>query len=729
MDDQLKTSMLEAVQESSSHAHNTPPETTAEQSPTSTNIAIPGLGMLQAEEPQNEPTVPQTSDVDPLTESSTNTIDSSMDTSMLDQTKDDSKADQAQSPPVTLALEAMLGGITPPTLSPKPSVSSPGTAIADQDEKPEPAEKEDTDMSNAEMSTDATVSLQSMEDKTDDVDAAIEAPPQAPTVDSSAAPILLDIPDSAMLDVSAERIDTQEAEFEIDSSPIEDSSDDSSDDSDDSSSSEDSDAGEGYELLSPEEQARILMQGDGGSDDEGGTGKGGKGTGAQLRTKNEVPEEVIPKPDVVITPEMTIKELGTVEAIVESILLIKATTSGEYRVLESGSVLCIADRSVIGVVAETLGRVQQPLYSVRFTNAAEIAAAGLSVGTKVFYSEQHSTYVFTEALRAYKGSDASNLHDEEVGDEEVEFSDDEAEAEHKKRLKQKKMERRGGRAQQNGGGGGAEHPLRQEQKPYDSSLGLSYDDADDDGPYKPLARPVGFANTVGRSEAPQEGVAYAGRGHKDGREENEAAREQHGRGRGRGDRSRGRGDRGRGHDRGRGRGGFSERRGDSYAQPPRDARSNGYAQPPPQHPAMPSPYPSPAPNSNSYAQASPNHPYSQSQPQYLPPPPHFSPSFHGQQPQAYPVPPASSQQQYQYPYAHPTPSWPSMPPQPVVQNGGYINPAFFGQQQQQQQQQQYQPQAGVSSQWGAPAQAGGDAGLADLLRHLQRNRGGHGGGS
>ncbi|TVY86461.1 H/ACA ribonucleoprotein complex non-core subunit, partial [Lachnellula willkommii] len=287
-------------------------------------------------------------------------------------------------------------------------------------------------------------------------------------------------------------------EWETDSSPIESSSDDSSDDSSDESE----DGDNAYKLLSPEEQARILMEGDGGSDDEGNKAKG---AGAQLRTKNEIPEVVIPKPDVTITEEMTITELGAVEAIVENILLVKAKVSGEYRVLESASVLCLADRSVIGVVSETLGRVQQPLYSVLFTNAGEIAEAKLEIGTKVFYSEQHSTYVFTQALKAYKGSDASNLHDEEVGDEEMEFSDDEAEMEHKRRVKQTKRGR-GGKSQQNGGSSRGGHPLQQQQTPYEASKGLDYDDADSDGPYKPLSRPVGYAGSVGRTEAPEEGA-------------------------------------------------------------------------------------------------------------------------------------------------------------------------------------------------------------------------------
>src|SRR5271170_2575845 len=113
-------------------------------------------------------------------------------------------------------------------------------------------------------------------------------------------------------------------------------------------------------------------------------------------------------------------------------------------------------------------------------------------------------------------------------------------------------------------------------------VGLSYDDADD-RPYKPLSRPAGFADTVGRSEAPQEGVGYGDRDHRGNKEDSPSqhqAREQYGRGRGRGDRGRGRGDRGRGNDRGRGRGGFQERRNDGFSQPPHEQRHNGYSQPP-----------------------------------------------------------------------------------------------------------------------------------------------------
>jgi len=442
-------------------------------------------------------------------------------------------------------------------------------------------------------------------------------------------------------------------EWEVDSSPIESSSDDSS--SDDSSDEESEEGDNAYKLLSPEEQARILMEGDGGSDDEGG-GKA-KGPGTQLRTKNEVPDVIVPKPDVVITADMPIVEVGNVEHIVENVLVIKAKISGENRALESGSVLCLEDRSVIGVVAEILGPVQKPLYSVMFTNAGEIAEAGLSLGTRVFYSEKHSTFVFTQALKAYKGSDASNLHDEEVGDEEMEFSDDEAEAEHKRRVKQKRIERRGGKLQ-NGGSGRGGHPLQQQHTPYDSTKPISYDDAEEDGPYRPLARPAGFENAVGHGEAPQE-IAYTGNYERPNREQF--------RGRGRGG-DRGRGDRGRGRgrgDRGRGRGGYEDRRGGGHSLPP---RPQSFSQPQTTYP--PAPYQQP-PQGRDFSQASAS---PAAIPNFFIPPTAYSP----QQPQmAWPQFPPQFQQAFQNAqntWQPPPGTSPQGPPPP---GGAFINPAFL----------------------------------------------------
>ncbi|KAJ5551659.1 hypothetical protein N7535_000396 [Penicillium sp. DV-2018c] len=341
-------------------------------------------------------------------------------------------------------------------------------------------------------------------------------------------------------------------EWEEDSSPYE-----SSSDSSDSSDSDDSDD-EDYPILTPDEQARILMLAEGGSDDEG-NGKGK--SGGPLRTTNEIEQEILPIPDVKITPEMKIVFLGKVHAAIDNNVLIEANTSGEYQVLESGSLLCSDDRQVLGVVAETLGRVENPLYTIAYATAAEVQEKGLVKGKDIFYVEEHSTFVFTQPLKGLKGSDASNFHDEEVADEEMEFSDDEAEAEYKRKLKQKRQERKEAR----------EGPRGKRPAPGPSKLSqseLNYDDAGGEEGYTPLARPTNLHEMMSSREAPVEGTERGG---------------------GRGGRGRGRGDRGRGT---RGRGGRGGREWDQERRPQQGSSSGRESQPQPQ--TQPAPYAQPA---------------------------------------------------------------------------------------------------------------------------------------
>ncbi|RSH93541.1 hypothetical protein EHS25_007899 [Saitozyma podzolica] len=93
---------------------------------------------------------------------------------------------------------------------------------------------------------------------------------------------------------------------------------------------------------------------------------------------------------------------------------------GQEGWLEEGSVLCWSDGRVLGTVFDT-----NPVYR---------------------------SFVNMQAVRdpRFKGSDASNIYDEEIGEDEIEWSDDEAEAEAKRRRKAK----RGGSAIPRGGGRG-----------------------------------------------------------------------------------------------------------------------------------------------------------------------------------------------------------------------------------------------------------------------------------
>jgi len=415
------------------------------------------------------------------------------------------------------------------------------------------------------------------------------------------------------MDHSDDNEEGEHPEWEEDSSPYESSSDSSSsDDSDD-----DSDEEKDYQILGPEETARILMEMDAGSDDEG-EGKG-KGTGSgMVRTKNEQPEAIMPRPDVEIKPEMEIVELGAIEHFVENTAVIKANTTGEYQILDTGSVLCLEDRTVIAALADVIAAVREPRYTASFTSEDEITSFGLEPGTKIFYPPALANLGLTQALRANKGTDASNWHDEEVAEDEIEFSDDEKEAEYKRQLKAKKRGARGGRGGRNDASSAAPSGPPSELK-YDDD-----DDNDDDGPYRPLARPTGFGQ--GQAQQGIEGSSgFSGHGG--------AYRGNRGDSRGRGGRGRG----GRGNRGGNPRGGHSlpprpQGQGGQNFQPPPAQLYNMPPAPPFQMGGQPFPVFSPPPQSDQQHQPSNQQfqfPWPQNpQPGFYPPPP---PQFAGQQ--------------------------------------------------------------------------------------------------
>jgi H/ACA ribonucleoprotein complex non-core subunit NAF1 len=375
------------------------------------------------------------------------------------------------------------------------------------------------------------------------------------------------VPDGAAFDSRAEFLRAAEAnkgdknaEWELDSDASD--SDTSSDSSSDGSSGEEgSDEGE---LLDPEEQVRLLMAE--AADDPGASGP------VKVKTLNEQ-DEKYEKPDIKVTEDTKITELGTVESTVKNLVVIKANITGNEQVLESGSALCLQDRTVIGKVSEQIGRVEEPRYSLGFNDAAELTTLGIQKDTPIYYVDEYSTWVDTEPIRRQKHTDASNLHDEEAND--AEFSDDEKEAEYKRAQKLKKRARADGDDEQaivNIPTGPRLHvdapapPVYRSMEYRGGGLKYSDDEDDDDmGMYRPLARPDHFEQIVGQG-APLEDRSHVRRGMGRGRgpwgDRGRGFRGRGGAG-GRGDFSGGRGDRG-GY--GGGRGDFAGGRGDRQGQ-------------------------------------------------------------------------------------------------------------------------------------------------------------------
>ncbi|OLL25766.1 H/ACA ribonucleoprotein complex non-core subunit NAF1 [Neolecta irregularis DAH-3] len=273
----------------------------------------------------------------------------------------------------------------------------------------------------------------------------------------------------------------------------------SSEEESDSSSESDQEASPG-----PLVREHCLLDDDG-SDDE--KPKNGESNGAP-KTKNEIVEiKPTSRPDIQLAEDAKLQRLGFIQQIVGDHVVVEGCVAGDYKVLDEDTPLFLESRKVIGVVClvvavnsetkiyDTFGRVQAPLYSIRFASVEEITELGLEVGMSIFYTLVNSKFILTRALQGIKGSDASNIHDEEVGEAEQEFSDDEAEAESKRRKKQERE---------------AQRNVNSTVTTHQSQLPIN------NGPYTPLQRPSNYEDmlrsTPGRPSRPNNGQQERGRG-------------------------------------------------------------------------------------------------------------------------------------------------------------------------------------------------------------------------
>lgn len=672
---------------------------------------IPGLGDLQTE---NAATAPS---IEPEKPSTSTSVQTSADTEMTDgprpvaqkQEQIAQETDIVVDRPVTQELEqatekedAVMGG-------PEPThVQHENGVAVQQDEKMEDHDslKQDVATNQYETATgtgeqEAHVNVSAEEPLAKSVQQEDESAPGSPSVthaleaalDGLLGPVPKDEEQEedkpapeAHINGQAEPTETvagegdadANPEWEVDSSPYESSSSDSSsDDSDD----DDSDVDES-KLLGVEETARLLMEADGGSDDEMDGTRAAK-QAAGVRTKNELPDEPEPTPQVSLSAEDIIAPLGIVQHIVEGTqAVIEALQVGAaVTILDRGSVLCKEDRTVLGVIHDTIATVHKPMYILRFRSEEDAKAAALERGTQVWYSKSHANFVFPSQLRQEKGSDASNLHDEEVAPDEMEYSDDEQEQAHKR---EKKNRKRGGKGKPNKGDDrGSQAPSA------GGDANLNYGE-DDDGTYHKLSRPSSFG--MGLPPPPPPGVSAfpAMNGGNRGGQNGGRRGDSRGRGRGRGFQGRGRGG-------GQGHNGRPQ-------QPPHTQAQNSH-QPPPPFPVVPPPapgqWPFPIPplpqfggapgSSTAPAAPAPSYPMpswspAQGNPFPFPPvpPPNWSPPPQQQrpaQPTSY-MPPAGG---YSVPGQYPPNNGPT-PPAPA-QN--YQYPNYYGGQAQNNQQQRW----------------------------------------
>lgn len=243
----------------------------------------------------------------------------------------------------------------------------------------------------------------------------------------------------------------------------------------------------------------------------------------------EPPPEVTEVPFTHVSDEemKTMTPFGSVASLIRNVLVIRGTAGLGYdRVLDEGTLVCRRDGMVIGKIFETFGSVTSPHYSIRLPDQllSSEEHINLSPGLELYYLPTHSNFVFTSELRAQpKGTDASNFYDEEVdhGDE-IEFSDDEAEAAYLRACKQAKKasafarNAAGGQSQDNRPEGSSRRPSNRVnisekgrkmfiKRPPEN---LCYDDEDEsrqgaiESDYSLLERPPGFSGAQHPSNSP-----------------------------------------------------------------------------------------------------------------------------------------------------------------------------------------------------------------------------------
>ncbi|KAH9070702.1 NAF1-domain-containing protein [Lactarius deliciosus] len=208
-------------------------------------------------------------------------------------------------------------------------------------------------------------------------------------------------------------------------------SDSSASDSDPSSESDSDNVRERDASKKTPVKRRVVDEDD--EDDEEG---GAVAAAVALRTKNELPEPDIMIPPIAqVEPEEQLEKVGEIMNIVNNnVVVVKGEASSTHRAsehaLDSETLLVYEDRKVLGYIHETFGPTSTGAHPLDLNEAR--------VSRPVFHVPARSKYVFVAELTKLRGSDASNVHDEEPAEYELEFSDDEAEATYKAKLRERR---------------------------------------------------------------------------------------------------------------------------------------------------------------------------------------------------------------------------------------------------------------------------------------------------
>ncbi|KAF5741491.1 H/ACA ribonucleoprotein complex non-core subunit NAF1-like [Tripterygium wilfordii] len=155
-----------------------------------------------------------------------------------------------------------------------------------------------------------------------------------------------------------------------------------------------------------------------------------------IRSKNELQDlPMVPAVEVSLQPHHQLQTVGVVLSMMGAKVIVEGVE--KHNPLDEGSILWVTEsRSPLGLVDEIFGPVKNPYYVVRYNSESEVPV-GIHEGSSISVVQDFANYVLNDKNLYKKGYDASGENDEALS-EDAEFSDDEKEAEYRRRLKMSK---------------------------------------------------------------------------------------------------------------------------------------------------------------------------------------------------------------------------------------------------------------------------------------------------
>lgn len=170
--------------------------------------------------------------------------------------------------------------------------------------------------------------------------------------------------------------------------------------------------------------------------------------GHYVPTKNEMTEFTdFPQP-AILNQNSKLEKLGKVVSVVENNILIEKNPNLNL-ILNLDTTIYSKDCEVVGFIFDVIGNIDLPYYLVmpysskndensnnelKFKNISKIMEE-----EDMYFDINVDNVVNKNKLINQKGTDASNAFDEEIGNNDKEFSDDEEEREYKKSKKMSKL--------------------------------------------------------------------------------------------------------------------------------------------------------------------------------------------------------------------------------------------------------------------------------------------------